>query len=681
MKKLSIILLLIELTSSCSSLSPNREVKYNIASTLSTYNEINSLRYKKKYRADLREDNKEDKKEIKYIQVYKGSTVGKIWENNINNIVQLMLKHVPKSKVNTLIRIKLENVPVSEFINSIFGQIIGVNYILDDSVKRVDKKITLNINEGIPLKKFLYLVLKLLYDYGIQPIYDRSSKIFKFQFSKEKQFVSIPIYVGTLPKDIDDDKVIMYIYPSKYIDLSKYYNFISRYIVGNYVTISLFDENKFLAALGRTETIRRLVAFLHFIDKPIFKQKNIAIIELSYMDASEFIKKITPILIKQGIPISKNPIEKGLFLYPLKHKVILISPKKCWIDVVARWKKLLDTADTVVSNGFYVYKPLNRNAAELAELLTKIKPNLGKNSKLTVVLDKTRNQLILSADTKVLRTILRLLKKLDTLPKQVLVETTIAEVTLKDQLQYGLEWYLKNGGYLKGEGGTLGALGLGVTGFTYSLITRTDKFKMILNAFAKNNLIKIISSPHLVVVNGKNASINVGTQVPVISSEVSAPDITNTGKTPSILRNVQYRNTGVQLSIQPSIISNDEVELNISQSVSDAQTNNLSSIDSPIILNRSISTDVVVKSGESVVLGGLISSNFSHTTNKVPVLGDVPVIGNLFKTESKGNTRTELIVIITPYILTSSQDYAKITADILKSLKKISMEFGSSLQK
>jgi len=212
---------------------------------------------------------------------------------------------------------------------------------------------------------------------------------------------------------------------------------------------------------------------------------------------------------------------------------------------------------------------------------------------------------------------------------------------------------------------------LGAAGFTYSLITKSNKFQLILNAFAKKNLIQILSSPHLVVVNGKSATINVGTEVPVISSEVSAPDITTTEK-PSILRNVQYRNTGVQLSIQPSIISADAVELKINQTVSDAQSNNLSNIDSPIILNRSISTDVVVSNGKSVILGGLISTNYSHTTNEVPILGDIPVLGNLFKTDSRGKTRTELIVIITPYILNSSQSYVKISSDVIRGLRKIS---------
>lgn len=671
MKKLVSTLMILGIFSSCSSFSLKNEANFNVKSHLPRYSE-ETPSDKKESTKDIEENFEYRKvKPIEYLQVYQNPIEGKIWGENIDKLVGLILKHIPKSQKRFHVKLKLEEVSIPDFINSIFGELLKINYILDDSLKKQSKKISLNLEKEMPLRRFLYLVLKLLYEYGVQPTYDEKNQVFKFWFSKEKQFVNVPIYVGILPENLEDNKVVMYVYPSKYVDLANYHNFISKYIVGNYVTVDYFDNNRFLTAFGRAEVIRRLIAFLKFIDRPIFKQKNIAIIKLSYIDATEFIKKIKPVLIKQGIPVSNNPIEKGLFFYPLKDKLILISPNKYWIDQVVKWKDLFDNADAVASSGFYVYKPLNRNASELAELLSKLKSNLAKDSNLTVVLDKTRNQLILNAEPKVLRTILKLLKRLDTLPKQVLVETTIAEVTLKDQLQYGLEWYLRNGGYLKGEGGTLGALGLGAAGFTYSLVTRTDKFKMMLNAFAKKNLINILSSPHLVVVSGKSANINVGTEVPVISSEVSAPDIANSNK-PSILRNVQYRNTGVQLSIQPSIISEDAVELKVNQSVSDAQTNNLSKIDSPIILNRSLSTDVVVRNGESVVLGGLISTNYSHTTNKIPLVGDVPVVGNLFKTESKGSTRTELVVIITPYILTSTENYVNLSADIIKGLSRLS---------
>lgn len=672
MKKILSILLITAFASSCASVHTANREEFSINSfiqkneSVESYNESEGISDLSSARRRRKEENA-----IEYIQVYKPNYKSVLWKEDINKLVEKILHSIPPSKRDVYVKLQLQDVSISDFINSIFGEILHLNYVLDDSVKRINKKVTLNLSNKVPLRRFLYLVINILREYGIHIAYDEKDKMFKFFYSKESKFLGIPIYVGDLPREIPGDKTVAYIYPVKYVDITRYFNFINKYIVGGYVVLDYFDNGNFLFALGKAEALRRLLAFLKFIDKPVFKEQNIAVLNLDYIDANDFIEKVKPLLLKEGVQISQRPTEKGLFMYPLRDKLILISPKRSWIDVVLKWKSFLDNPDAIISSDFYVYKPKNRSAIELVELLKSLRNSLTQKEKLTVVLDKTRNQIILNADPKILRVVLKLLKRLDTLPQQVLVETTIAEVTLKDQLQYGLEWYLKNSGYLQGGGGTLGTLGLGAAGFTYSLITKSNKFQLILNAFAKKNLIQILSSPHLVVVNGKSATINVGTEVPVISSEVSAPDIT-TAEKPSILRNVQYRNTGVQLSIQPSIISTDAVELKINQTVSDAQSNNLSNIDSPIILNRSISTNVVVSNGKSVILGGLISTNYSHTTNEVPILGDIPVLGNLFKTDSRGKTRTELIVIITPYILNSSQSYVKISSDVIRGLRKIS---------
>lgn len=679
MKRLILISLLFSLGfTSCATTSPNRE------DTMSIIRLENKDKEKENYlNSAVRYEALSDKlspkangKDVEYIQLISQEDGKKIWSIELDNLVDLILKNLPKKKQNVKVKLKLEDVSIEDFINTVFGKILNINYIVDDSVKKQRAKISINLEQPISLKRFLYITLSILSDYGVQPSYDYEKKLLKFWYSKEKQFISIPIYFGKLPSNLNDDDVVFFIYPARYVNLGDYANFINKFIVGNFVRIDFIEKNKFLTALGRVEVIKRLISFLRFIDRPIFKEKNIAVLNLYYIDPTDFIRKIKPILVNLGVKVVSSPSQSGLFLYPLSNRVLMISPKKEWIDIVVKWKSLIDNPDSVAKSGFYVYKPRNRSAEEIAKLLESFRKSVLKkqrHSDFEIILDKTRNQIILSAEPKTLKILLNLLKQIDTLPKQVLVETTIAEITLKDQLQYGLEWYLKTGGYLKEYGGTLGGLGIGGAGFTYSLVTRTEKFQLLMNAFAKKNMINILSSPHIVVVNGKSANINVGTEVPVISSEVSAPDITTKEK-PSILRNVEYRNTGVQLSIQPSIISDDTVELKVSQSVSDAQSNNLSKIDSPIILNRSISTEVVVRDGESVVLGGLISRNYSHTTNKVPVVADIPILGNLFKTESKGGTRTELVVIITPHILNTSKDYSRISFEIIRALSRAAID-------
>ena len=154
--------------------------------------------------------------------------------------------------------------------------------------------------------------------------------------------------------------------------------------------------------------------------------------------------------------------------------------------------------------------------------------------------------------------------------------------------------------------------------------------------------------------SGKAASIQIGTQVPIITTQQTAPDGTIGGNS-TLLQDVQYRNTGVVLTINPTINSNRRVELEIQQEVSEAQVNNISEVQSPLILTRSINTTLSLDDGQTALLGGLISENFSDSENGIPILKDIPIIGNAFKTTSRGRNRTELIVLMTPYIIESAE--------------------------
>ena len=186
----------------------------------------------------------------------------------------------------------------------------------------------------------------------------------------------------------------------------------------------------------------------------------------------------------------------------------------------------------------------------------------------------------------------------------------------------------------------------------------------------------ILSSPRLVAASGKSATMQVGTQVPIITTQQTAPD-GSIGGTSNILQQVQYRSTGVVLSIEPIVNSSRRVELTISQEVSDAQSNDTSDIQSPIILTRSIETTLSVDDGETVLLAGLISENFSRGENGVPLLKDIPVLGNLFKNSSQSVQKTELIILLTPYII-DGRDTSRSVRDAFRSqLGGLAKSFGN----
>ena len=170
-----------------------------------------------------------------------------------------------------------------------------------------------------------------------------------------------------------------------------------------------------------------------------------------------------------------------------------------------------------------------------------------------VAVDENRNALIIYATPKKYKALESLLKKLDVMPVQVLLEASVAEVTITDTLQYGLEWFLKNTDQSQTSVfQSLGGLGLGGGGLDASLITDSEKFQFLINALAQEDMVKILSSTRITVRDGKSASIIVGTEVPVITSEATTSEVAEEGSS-GIIRSVQYRSTGVSLQVTPSV--------------------------------------------------------------------------------------------------------------------------------
>ncbi len=283
--------------------------------------------------------------------------------------------------------------------------------------------------------------------------------------------------------------------------------------------------------------------------------------------------------------------------------------------------------------------------------------------------DRTNTILIVATPTKY-KLVRSLLQELDKPPKQVLIKTTIAEVTLTGSLQYGIEWYIQNR-FKKGTYtiSTLGNLGVATSGgLVATYITDSKLFQALLNMFAQKNKVKILSTPTLLVLNNHPASIDVGTQVPVINSQATSINVPSPTGGAGIIQSVQYVNTGIILNVLPTIETNNLVNLNIYQEDSSAEPNNTSGINSPIILTRNINTTVVVPNGGTVILGGLISQQKGTGISEIPILGDIPVLGNLFKNTSINNTKTELIIMLTPYIITDTEEAQKITEEIKSEL-------------
>jgi len=294
----------------------------------------------------------------------------------------------------------------------------------------------------------------------------------------------------------------------------------------------------------------------------------------------------------------------------------------------------------------------------------------GALGSIRVMADELNNSVLVWGTKAEYTKIESTLRRLDLPPTQVLIEASIVEVTLTDDLQYGLQWAFSGGargGY--SGGGTIsgldgGALGTVAQGFSYTLSNAAGTLKAVLNALATKSLVKMISSPSLMVLDNHTATIAVGDQTPVQTSETRYVEST-TGATTST---IQYKDTGVSLVVTPSVNAGNIVSMQIDQMVTDVGAKDEVS-GQRAFLQRQISSKVAVRSGEAIVLGGLIKDSSTAGKAGVPLLQDIPVLGNLFGTNSKLGNRTELIVVITPRVVRSDIDIREVSEDLRDRLK------------
>lgn len=286
-----------------------------------------------------------------------------------------------------------------------------------------------------------------------------------------------------------------------------------------------------------------------------------------------------------------------------------------------------------------------------------------------VMADEINNAILVYGSRTEFDKIQNTLKRLDVPPIQVLIEASIIEVTLNDDLKYGLQWVfsdktrggLSGNGVLSNQSG--GTLGGAVAGFSYTLKNSLGNVSAIINALADKSLVNVISSPSLMVLDNHTASIAVGTQQPVKSSDtyVNGTNITSA---------IQYKDTGVSLSVTPSVNAGNMVTMQINQSVTDVGTEDTAT-GQRSFLQRQFNSKVAVRSGETLVLGGLIRDNTTTGKAGIPLLQDLPIFGNLFGANSKSTARTELLVVITPRVVRSDVDMKAIGQDMRDRMKSL----------
>lgn len=422
---------------------------------------------------------------------------------------------------------------------------------------------------------------------------------------------------------------------------------------------------------------------------------------------------------RQGAGVSEAfPLHGALRIIPLEslNSVLVVTPRAAYLDAAREWLEKLDRPGmNSAAPQLFVYPVQNGSARQLADLLgalfaseskssgappaSNVSPGLAQMSGTTgsassvaaapttrnstaggaalttvnlgqgvrVIADETNNAVLIYTTGVEYQRIEATLKRLDVPAAQVLIEASIIEVTLNDDLKYGLQWVFSDT-RSNGKTGTSlltnaanGSLATPGAGFSYTLRNSSGNVRAILSALAEKSLVKVISSPSLMVLNNHTANITVGNQQPVrVGESVTAGGV--------VTSNIQFKDTGLDLAVTPSVNAGDMVTMQIKQGVTDIGQVDVAT-GQRSFLKRQIESKVAVRSGETIVLGGLIKDNSTSGDSGVPLLHEVPVLGALFGTKSSNTNRTELLVIIAPKVVRSDQDIGALSAEMKARMK------------
>ncbi len=298
--------------------------------------------------------------------------------------------------------------------------------------------------------------------------------------------------------------------------------------------------------------------------------------------------------------------------------------------------------------------------------------------------DEITNSLIILATPTDYGFIEETIKKLDIVPRQVLIEVLIAEVTLQDQLQFGLEWLINTNldmqispltnsikafGTMGQNSDLLPSKNTGVSGFSFIASDSSGQVRALLQALASDSKLNVLASPHIIAADNREARIQIGDQVPIATSQT-----TQVGTGNSIMTTIQYKDTGTILKVKPQINESGLVNLEVMQEVSDFTPQKVLGTDQYVISKREASTNLVARDGQTIIIGGLIKDKTDRTQTGIPFLSKIPVLGYLFGSTKDTKLRTELLVLLTPRVIRSHKEAADVTNDYMNRLKVISKD-------
>lgn len=576
------------------------------------------------------------------------------------------------------ISLDLEGADLLDFLDLVLKETLGLNYIVDPGARA---RITAHIYGQFLPAELIEIVRAILALHHLELV--KQNEIWKIiPVQKIGQAGPYHSFLVVRPRYI----------PVKNLTV------IVKQFVSPQAKVLIESQSNILLVIARPENLKTVLNVVKILDRESFIDFVFRIYSPQVLPADILVRYLQQTL--NSSTLKASGLGRRIALVALKEldNVLIVARHEEDLEKVWNLIKAVDRGE-LKEEEIFIYQVENGDAEEIARLLedvfseirssrrktvikakkTKAKPSRGAadlEGAIKIVPDKTNNLLLIRATKEDYRKILNILKKIDVVPRQVVIEVLIAEITLNKALEYGLEWYLKTafnleGKSLKGdvvfsrEGRAPTTLPSEISGFTYALF-RGNSLRSLLYALSSVSKVNILSNPVLLATDNKMARIQIGQEVPIITQKV-----TNTSaSTPTITSNVQYRDSGIILEVKPHINSGGLVKLDIVQEVSTAQQNYLG-LDSPLFTKRRIETSLVVEDGQTVILGGLIDTRNEVGKTGVPLLRRLPVLGKVFEWTASSKNRTELFIAITPRVVRSRGEAERVMRDFKRRIEDL----------
>ncbi|MBI2382251.1 MAG: type II secretion system protein GspD [Gammaproteobacteria bacterium] len=612
----------------------------------------------------------------------------------------------------------VENLALPAFINEVFGNLLKLSFQLDPALANKSDLVTLRVSQPQAPANLYALATRVLQSYGVASSWE--GDLVRFSPAATAGGTEPPLVISgrALPDVPISHRPVFQLVELESVRAIDVAGWLRTAFGSSGVQVAEDINRNGLVLTGKPADVAQVVEAIRVLDRPFMRGRFSLRLEPAFISADEMAKRLAEVLSAEGYGASTS-VQPGTSTIVLPvaatNMVLVFAGDRTLLSHVSEWASSLDKpAATGGKAALYYYQVQNTKADDLARTLTGLsggvadaaknasnKPSapgavgsagggaasvLGAGGRLLV--DAPRNALIFQGDPSEWERLQPLIRQMDKSIRQVLIEVTIAEVTLDDSEEFGVSWLAKGShgrfddsltsGKLPvnpwvpttgGSGGSNSSAAF--SGLSY-ILDVAGSSRAQLKAFAQDKRVSILSTPRLMVKSGDEASIDVGTEVPTITAQTTSAQQTSGNS--NLLQSIQYRKTGIILNVKPTVYSDDRIDLEVNQEVSDAlPLADDATAGTPSIFNRSVKTSLSLRDGGSILLGGLMSSRITNSDGGVPLLKDIPLLGHLFKSSGKSNNKTELVIMIVPYVIQSDGHGEALTRALGERLQTISL--------